>query len=134
MHRLTLLRSFADRRFYDDWWNSTSWDEFARKWNRPVHTFLLRHVYATAISSLNFSRSNAMLFTFVLSAILHELVMVIVTKKIRMYLFILQLSQLPLIAVGRIPAIKRNKLMGNLVFWLGLYVGLPLLCVAYVSY
>lgn len=28
-----------------DWWNSTNWDEYSRKWNRPVHKFLLRHVY-----------------------------------------------------------------------------------------
>jgi hypothetical protein len=20
-----------------DWWNSTTWDEFSRKWNKPVH-------------------------------------------------------------------------------------------------
>lgn len=31
------FKSFADREFYQDWWNSTSWDEFARKWNKPVH-------------------------------------------------------------------------------------------------
>ncbi|CAG8583509.1 27829_t:CDS:2 [Racocetra persica] len=37
------LTRFADRNFYDDWWNSTTWEEFARKWNKPVHRFLLRH-------------------------------------------------------------------------------------------
>ncbi|KAL6304532.1 MBOAT, membrane-bound O-acyltransferase family-domain-containing protein [Sparassis latifolia] len=128
------LSYFADRRFYDDWWNSTSWDEFSRKWNRPVHTFLLRHVYASTITNYQLSRTSAMFLTFLLSASAHELVMAIVTKKIRMYLFVLQIIQLPLIAIGRIPAIKRNKLLGNIVFWLGLYAGLPLLCVAYVAY
>ncbi|KAI0924908.1 hypothetical protein AcW2_005644 [Taiwanofungus camphoratus] len=128
------LSRFADRRFYDDWWNSTSWDEFSRKWNRPVHTFLLRHVYASTMSSYRISRQTAMSITFLLSAAAHELVMAVVTKKIRMYLFTLQLIQLPLIAIGRIPAIKRNKLLGNIVFWLGIYAGLPLLCVAYVAY
>ncbi|KZT09838.1 MBOAT-domain-containing protein [Laetiporus sulphureus 93-53] len=128
------LSYFADRRFYDDWWNSTSWDEFSRKWNRPVHTFLLRHVYASTMSSFGLSKNGAMFFTFVISAGAHELVMTIVTKKIRMYLFMLQLSQLPMIAIGRLPAIKRNKLLGNVVFWAGLFVGLPLLCVAYVAY
>ncbi|KAH9935072.1 MBOAT-domain-containing protein [Amylocystis lapponica] len=128
------LSYFADRRFYDDWWNSTSWDEFARKWNRPVHTFLLRHVYASTMSSYALTRGSAMFVTFLISAAAHELVMMIVTKKIRMYLFTLQLIQIPLIAIGRIPAIKRNKLLGNIIFWLGMYVGLPLLCVAYVAY
>jgi len=75
-----------------------------------------------------------MIFTFMLSASAHELVMVIVTQKLRMYLFMLQLSQIPLIAIGRIPAIKRNKLLGNMVFWAGMFIGLPLLCVAYVAY
>jgi sterol O-acyltransferase len=51
-----------------------------------------------------------------------------------MYLFLLQLIQLPLIALSRLPVIKNNKLLGNVVFWLGLYAGLPLLCVAYVAY
>ncbi|KAJ7879907.1 MBOAT, membrane-bound O-acyltransferase family-domain-containing protein [Mycena olivaceomarginata] len=125
---------FADRQFYEDWWNSTSWDEFSRKWNKPVHTFLLHHVYASTIASYQLSRSTAMFVTFLLSACVHELVMLVVTKKFRMYLFLLQLIQIPLIMVSRLPFIKRNKLMGNIVFWLGLYCGFPLLCVAYVAY
>ncbi|EJF64108.1 MBOAT-domain-containing protein [Dichomitus squalens] len=128
------LSYFADRNFYDDWWNSTSWDEFSRKWNKPVHTFLLRHVYASTMSSYKLSRQSAMFLTFLLSAAAHELVMAVVTKKIRFYLFVLQIAQIPLIAIGRIPAIRRNKLLGNLVFWLGLYAGFPLLCVAYCAY
>ncbi|CCM02576.1 uncharacterized protein FIBRA_04679 [Fibroporia radiculosa] len=77
------LSYFADRRFYDDWWNSISWDEFSRKWNRPVHTFLLRHVYTSSMSSMKLTKNGAMFFTFLLSAAAHELVMTIVTKKIR---------------------------------------------------
>ncbi|KAF9454320.1 MBOAT-domain-containing protein [Macrolepiota fuliginosa MF-IS2] len=128
------LSRFADRQFYEDWWNSVSWDEFSRKWNKPVHGFLLRHVYAPLIYNCGFSRTTAMLFTFFLSACAHELVMVVVTKKIRLYLFTLQLVQIPMILLSRHPIIKRNKLMGNVVFWLGLYAGFPLLCVAYVAY
>ncbi|KAK0466990.1 MBOAT, membrane-bound O-acyltransferase family-domain-containing protein [Desarmillaria tabescens] len=140
------LSYFADRRFYDDWvyqilcrsllyrWNSTSWDEFSRKWNKPVHMFLLRHVYASTMASYKLSRTSAMFLTFFLSACVHELVMVIVTQKIRMYLFLLQLIQIPLIAMSRMPIIKQNQMLGNVVFWLGLYAGFPLLCVAYVAY
>ncbi|EKM81745.1 hypothetical protein AGABI1DRAFT_105226 [Agaricus bisporus var. burnettii JB137-S8] len=137
------LSYFADRQFYEDWcvttlfqmrWNSTSWDEFSRKWNKPVHAFLLRHIYAPLIYNCGFSKTVAMLFTFFLSAGAHELVMVVVTKKIRLYLFTLQIVQIPLIVLSRQPILKRNKLMGNVVFWLGLYAGFPLLCVAYVAY
>ena len=77
------LSYFADRGFYEDWWNSTSWDEFSRKWNRPVHSFLLRHVYASTITGYGLSRTQAMFATFLLSACAHELVMIVVTHKIR---------------------------------------------------
>lgn len=46
----------------------------------------------------------------------------------------MQLVQIPLIIASRAPALKQNRLMGNVVFWLGLYAGFPLLCVAYVAY
>ncbi|KAF9240644.1 MBOAT, membrane-bound O-acyltransferase family-domain-containing protein [Melanogaster broomeanus] len=116
-------------------WNSTSWDEFSRKWNKPVHHFLLRHVYASSLAAYpSLSRTGAMFVTFLLSAAAHELVMVVVTRKIRLYLFLMQLIQFPLILVSRAPALRRNKLIGNVVFWLGLYAGFPLLCVAYVAY
>ncbi|KAF9224002.1 sterol O-acyltransferase [Gyrodon lividus] len=129
------LSYFADRQFYEDWWNSTSWDEFSRKWNKPVHHFLLRHVYASALAAYpSLSRTGAMFVTFLLSAAAHELVMVVVTRKIRLYLFLMQLIQIPLILVSRAPALRRNRLMGNVVFWLGLYAGFPLLCVAYIAY
>jgi sterol O-acyltransferase len=89
---LTFDISFADRQFYEDWWNSTSWDEFSRKWNKPVHAFLLRHVYASTISTYHLSRSSAMFVTFLLSACVHELVMAIVTQKIRYAAFAMYLG------------------------------------------
>ncbi|QRW02976.1 sterol O-acyltransferase [Ceratobasidium sp. AG-Ba] len=121
------LSCFGDREFYQDWWNSTSFDEYARKWNKPVHAFLLRHVYQASLSSKRVSRFSATFITFLLSALVHELVMAVVTKKIRMYLFILQMSQIPLIFVGRLPIIKRNRVLGNVFFWVGLMAGFPLL-------
>ena len=36
---------FADRRFYSDWWNSGTLGEYWRKWNYPIHNWLVRHVY-----------------------------------------------------------------------------------------
>lgn len=42
------------------------------------------------MSSYKLSRQSAMFVTFLLSAAAHELVMAIVTKKIRFYLFAMQ--------------------------------------------
>ncbi|WWC72925.1 uncharacterized protein I206_106889 [Kwoniella pini CBS 10737] len=128
------LSYFADREFYQDWWNSTTWDQFSRKWNKPVHTFLLRHVYASTISGFQLSRTSAAFVTFLLSALCHELVMAVVTKKIRPYLFLMQMAQLPMIALGKLPIVKRNKTVGNIVFWLGLMSGFPLLAICYLIY
>lgn len=128
------LSYFADREFYQDWWNSTSWDEFSRKWNKPVHTFLLRHVYASSRSGLRLGRWGATFFTFLLSALCHELVMAVVSKKIRPYLFLMQMIQLPMIMIGRLPAVKRNRTLGNIIFWAGLMLGFPLLEICYLRF
>jgi sterol O-acyltransferase len=85
LNLLAELTYFADRGFYADWlvtvigiyftliltpkrWNSVSWDQFARDWNRPVHNFLLRHVYHSSISSMKVNKNTATLITFFLSA------------------------------------------------------------------
>lgn len=124
---------FADRLFYEDWWNATSMDVFSRRWNRPVHSFLLRHVYASSITA-GLPKGVAMFVTFLLSSLLHELVMAIVSGKIRGYLFAMQMAQLPLIFISQIPFVKRNETLGNIIFWTGLLIGFPMLNIAYITY
>lgn len=77
-------------------------DEFARKWNRPVHHFLLQHVYVKLIMDGGLTRDMASVFTFVLSSLFHELVMIIVSGKFRGYLFLAQMSQCPLILLAHV--------------------------------
>ena len=62
---------------------------------RPVHNFLLRHVYHSSISSMKVNKYQATLITFFLSACVHELVMWCLFKKLRGYLLFLQMCQLP---------------------------------------
>ncbi|KAI5476326.1 hypothetical protein MNV49_007839 [Pseudohyphozyma bogoriensis] len=128
------LTRFSDREFYQDWWNSTSFDEFSRRWNVPVHSFLLRHVYTSTITTYHFSKFQAAFVTFLLSALVHELVMAVVTQKIRPYLFGMQMAQLPLIMIGRLPIMRKYPALGNLFFWLGLMAGFPLLAVSYLRF
>jgi sterol O-acyltransferase len=114
---------FADRNFYGLWWNSISWDQYARDWNRPVHEFLLRHVYNSSISSFHLSKATATFVTFLLSALVHELVMFCIFKKVRGFLFAMQLAQIPLAQLSRTKLLRGRKILGNLVFWFGLFVG-----------
>ncbi|KAI9254079.1 MBOAT, membrane-bound O-acyltransferase family-domain-containing protein [Sporodiniella umbellata] len=125
------LSRFADRNFYDDWWNSVSYDEFARKWNKPVHHWLLRHVYSRSIDSYQLSKTNATFVTFLLSSLIHELVLIIVTKKVRLYMFVVQMLQLPLIVIGRMPIFKNRFWLGNSFFWVCMMFGPPLLGILY---
>ncbi|CAO0799819.1 unnamed protein product [Mucor circinelloides] len=125
------LSRFADRNFYDDWWNSITYDEFARKWNKPVHHWLLRHVYAQSIESYKLSKTNATFVTFLLSSIFHELVLIIVTHKIRLYMFFIQMLQLPMIVIGRMPLFRKRFWLGNSFFWLCMLFGPPLLGILY---
>ncbi|KAK2039957.1 MBOAT family protein [Colletotrichum somersetense] len=123
---------FADRSFYDAWWNSVSWDQFARDWNRPVHIFLLRHVYHSSISSMKVNRHTATLITFFLSACVHELVMWCIFKKLRGYVLLAQMCQLPLVQLSRTRWLKGRRVLGNIMFWLALLTGPSLLCSLYL--
>lgn len=125
------LTCFADRMFYEDWWNSASFDEYARKWNKPVHEFLLRHVYFQSIKTYKFSKTNATFLTFFLSSVMHEFVMFMVGKRLRWYLFAMQMSQIPLIIIAKVLKMDKNWAFGNAFYWVGMSVGPPMLAIAY---
>ncbi|XP_068171826.1 sterol O-acyltransferase 2 isoform X2 [Antennarius striatus] len=67
-----LLR-FADRMFYKDWWNSTSFTNYYRTWNVVVHDWLYYYGYRDFLwlSKRRF-RTAAMLSVFIVSAVVHE--------------------------------------------------------------
>ncbi|KAI9596720.1 MBOAT, membrane-bound O-acyltransferase family-domain-containing protein [Syncephalis fuscata] len=125
------LACFADRSFYDDWWNSTTFEEFARNWNKPVHHFLLRHVYVPLYRDCNLTRYNASMATFLISSIFHEFAIAIVCGNLRMYLFSFQMLQLPLIWLGKQVGPQGREIAGNWFFWFSMTVGPPLLLCLY---
>ncbi|KAL8275684.1 hypothetical protein Esti_000247 [Eimeria stiedai] len=126
---LAEVTNFGNRDFYHDWWNSTNWDEYSRKWNRPVHKFLLRHVYMETQQKYRWSQRSATLATFLFSALLHEMIMAVCFRFVRFYLLSLMLFQIPLVALGRYY--KHNRGLANAIFWASLLLGLPLIAVAY---
>ncbi|CAK7208250.1 Sterol O-acyltransferase 2 (Sterol-ester synthase 2) [Sporothrix bragantina] len=129
---LAEITYFADRSFYSAWWNSVTWDEFARDWNRPVHLFLLRHVYHSSISAMKVNKHTATLITFFLSACVHELVMWCIFKKLRGYLLFLQMCQLPLVRLSRTKWMRHRQTLGNIMFWAGIFMGPTILCSLYL--
>ena len=115
-----LVRRFSTLFWFCYWaslrWNSTSWDEFSRKWNKPVHAFLLRHVYAPTIMGYGLSRTTAMFLTFLLSASVHELVMVIVTQKFRYDILSYVFFESLIMAIGCIFLCFRYYLLSTVAF------------------
>ena len=103
------ITCFADRQFYSDWWNSCDWLEFSREWNIPVHNFFRRHVYSA--SRGHTSRPVATVITFVISALLHELVMGCITKKLRGYGFFMMMMQMPFVLVQRSAWVRDRTLL-----------------------
>ncbi|KAK9469742.1 MBOAT, membrane-bound O-acyltransferase family-domain-containing protein [Lipomyces arxii] len=134
LNEIAELTRFADRYFYGAWWNSVQWDQFARDWNVPVHQFLLRHVYHSSISAFRVSKGAATVITFLLSSIVHELVMFVIFKKLRGYLLVLQMLQLPLVQLSKTSFFKHRRVFGNIVFWLGIYTGPSMMCVLYLTF
>ncbi|XP_010864570.2 LOW QUALITY PROTEIN: sterol O-acyltransferase 2 [Esox lucius] len=66
---------FADRMFYKDWWNSTSFANYYRTWNVVVHDWLYCYGYRDfLLLSRKKFRTAAMLSVFAVSALVHEYV------------------------------------------------------------
>ena len=128
------LTCFADRYFYGDWWNCVSWEEFSRLWNVPVHKFLLRHVYHSSISFLQLNKAQATIATFFISSVVHELAMYVLFNKLRLFLFFLQMYQLPLVKMGNSKFFKDRKVLGNVIFWIGICTGPSLMCTLYLTF
>ncbi|XP_072763607.1 sterol O-acyltransferase 1 [Anoplolepis gracilipes] len=67
---------FADRLFYKDWWNSTSYRAYYRSWNVVVHDWLYTYIYKDMYEIVvPRNRSLAAFTVFFVSAAFHEYVL-----------------------------------------------------------
>ena len=81
LNALAEILCFADRSFYDDWWNSESLGAYWRTWNKPVYTYFKRHVYMPMVGR-GWSPKTASLSVFFMSAVLHEILVGVPTHNI----------------------------------------------------
>lgn len=128
------LSYFADRDFYGPWWSCVDWFEYARLWNKPVHRFLLRHVYHSSISALRLNKAHANLVTFIISSFIHELVMYSIFGRLRGYLWLFQMSQIPLVMISRTKYMRDKKVLGNAICWMGFTPGPAMICTLYLVF
>lgn len=119
---------YADARFYGPWWSATDLRSFWSLWNRPVHEFLLRHVYVEAIHYADVSKTAALLVVFVLSAAVHEVVFSAAFKTVTGWFALGMLAQIPLIHFS--SSLKGTR-RGNFLVWLSLFLGQPMIELLY---
>ena len=69
-----------------------------------------------------------MLCTFVFSSLVHELVMYVIFKRFRCYITLLQMSQIPHIALSSTNFMKERRIFGNFNSLFGLVLAPGLVC------
>ncbi|KAL4864459.1 hypothetical protein BDV12DRAFT_176133 [Aspergillus spectabilis] len=129
LNGLAEIMRFGDREFYTDWWNSPSFGVYWRSWNRPVYTFMKRHIYMPLVTR-GWSSTAAGTVVFAVSAVLHEVLVGIPTHNLIGVAFMAMLFQLPLILLtAPFEKLKTplGKSIGNSFFWVTFcVVGQPL--------
>lgn len=108
---------FGDLRFYSDWWNSGSLGEFWRKWNYPVHNWLIRHVYYPLIRR-GCNPEVARILTFSYSAIFHEYIIIGTFRVVNFAAFTLMIINIPIIQLQKTFRDVISKRYNNILFWL----------------
>lgn len=134
LNLLAELTRFADRSFYESWWNALSLADYWRTWNIPVHSFCKRHIYVPCRFKLGLSPMVSQLVVFAFSAIMHELLVAIPAKKVLGHAFIGFMLQLPLIILTEVLKNRRKDggWVGNVIVWLVfVVVGWPSLALLY---
>lgn len=81
LNALAEVTRFADRSFYDDWWNSPSVGAYWRTWNKPIYLFMKRHIYSPLMGR-GWSPKTASLMVFFFSAVMHEVLVGVPTHNI----------------------------------------------------
>ncbi|XP_012254315.2 sterol O-acyltransferase 1 [Athalia rosae] len=115
-----LLR-FADRMFYKDWWNATSYSVYFRTWNIVIHDWLYSYIYKDMYELV--TRGNKIISTltvFTVSAIFHEYILAFAFRFFYPALFVSFAGvSLSFVFLSR----KIEKAGGNVFIWLTLCLG-----------
>ena len=120
------LTMFADRRFYSDWWNAGNLGEYWRKWNHPIHNWLVRHVYFPLIRR-GFKNDTARFITFMVSAIAHEYIAVGSFRVFNMIAFAFMMINIPIMQFQSFFHSNASRNLNNITFWIGYtIIGQPL--------
>ncbi|XP_055596998.1 sterol O-acyltransferase 1-like isoform X2 [Uranotaenia lowii] len=121
MNASSELLRFADRMFYRDWWNASSFAEYIRSWNVVVHDWLYTYIYKDSVEHLfKNCKPLATILVFTVSAVFHEVILAFAFRFFYPVMFVqFEFMGLLLMFVTR----NMSKDVGNILLWFMLCVG-----------
>ncbi|XP_034242431.1 diacylglycerol O-acyltransferase 1-like [Thrips palmi] len=125
------LTRFADRRSYDNWWDSEDMNVYWRRWNLPVHYWCVRHLYLP-MRRAGYTKTVAKWATFVFSGVFHEYLVSPPIRMFRVYAFLAMVAQMPIGDFSEWVCRKFGVRWGNAVVWFTIVIGQPLSIIMYV--
>ncbi|XP_045473594.1 sterol O-acyltransferase 1-like [Harmonia axyridis] len=120
------LLYFGDRMFYKDWWTSTDFPTYYRKWNVVIHDWLYEYIYKDCYEILS-NKHVAIYVTFFLSSIVHEWIVAYMLGYFLPIMFLLFFGVGTIMNYVKFP---RNALF-NMFFWFSLALGTGMMMTAY---
>ncbi|XP_065357805.1 diacylglycerol O-acyltransferase 1 [Calliphora vicina] len=121
---------FADRNYYNDWWNANNIDTFWRTWNMPVHRWCVRHLYIPVVQ-MGYSSRQASTIVFLISAFFHEYLVSVPLQTYKIWAFLGMMGQIPLSAISKTIERSLGPRMGNIIVWASIILGQPLCIMMY---
>lgn len=121
------MMRFADRLFYKDWWNSTSFASYYRDWNLVVHNWLYTYFYKD-LRAIGLGPKMSLISVFLLSAFFHEYIIAVALRFCYPVLFVL--FGIFGVMFMFVPDLGSANLRGTLV-WLILFIGSGILLCLY---
>eukprot|EP01105_Mastigella_eilhardi_P024984 TRINITY_DN6643_c0_g1_i1.p1 TRINITY_DN6643_c0_g1~~TRINITY_DN6643_c0_g1_i1.p1 ORF type:complete len:434 (-),score=96.68 TRINITY_DN6643_c0_g1_i1:64-1365(-) len=123
---------YADRRFYEAWWEAKDMQSWWSEWNCVVADWMRRHVYFQAMQDAGFGQAFASFCVFAVSGLWHEFVLFVALRRFRPLMLSLVVAQISLIKLTATPFFKNNGL-GNFIVLFNVLVGYPLVLTAYMA-
>lgn len=128
MNAFAEMTQFADRMFYKDWWNSTSYGQYFRTWNLVVHDWLYTYIFKDCCLLFK-SKGHLVpkLLVFIVSALVHEYILMFVFRFFYPMLFL----AFGIFSASLVFLLSDTSKGGNLFMWLTLCTGTGILTSMY---
>lgn len=109
---------FADRLFYKDWWNCTTYHAYHRTWNVVVHDWLYTYIYKDMYEIITpRNRTLSMSAVFFASAIFHEYILAFALRFCYPVMFVL------FFGLGFTLTLAGKFAKSNIFMWLSFCIG-----------